>query len=92
MPGMLDETRAILRYVAEEFGTGTYVDLMAQYHPAGLVGTTRRDSYEEINRHLARGEYELAAKFAGELGLMRLDRRSRASGLQLPAAPAPAAT
>jgi putative pyruvate formate lyase activating enzyme len=92
MPGMLDETRAILRYVAEEFGTGTYVDLMAQYHPAGLVGTTRRDSYEEINRHLARGEYELAAKFAGELGLMRLDRRSRTSGLQLPAAPAPAAT
>jgi putative pyruvate formate lyase activating enzyme len=92
MPRMLDETRAILRYVAEELGTGTYVDLMAQYHPAGLVGTTRRDSYEEINRHLARGEYELAAMFAGELGLMRLDRRSRASGLQLPAAPAPAAT
>jgi putative pyruvate formate lyase activating enzyme len=86
---MLDETRAILRYVAAELGTGTYVDLMAQYDSTGLVGTTRRDSYEEINRHLARGEYELAA---GELGLMRLDRRSRASGLQLPAAPALAAT
>jgi hypothetical protein len=37
MPGMLEETRAILRYVAEELGTGTYVNLMAQYRPAGLV-------------------------------------------------------
>jgi putative pyruvate formate lyase activating enzyme len=28
MPGMLEETRAILRYIAEELGTGTYVNLM----------------------------------------------------------------
>ena len=36
MPGMLEETREILRYVAAELGTGTCLDLMAQYHPAGL--------------------------------------------------------
>jgi putative pyruvate formate lyase activating enzyme len=29
MPGMGAETRAILRYVAGELGTGTYVNLMA---------------------------------------------------------------
>ena len=92
MPGMLEETMAILQFVAAELGTGTYVDLMAQYYPAGLVGTNRRDSYEEINRHLARGEYDRAATFASELGLSRLDERSRASGLQLPAARAPAGT
>ncbi len=92
MPGMLDETQAILRFVAAELGAGTYVDLMAQYYPAGLVGTNRRDSYQEINRHLARGEYHRAATFARNLGLSRLDERSRASGLQLPAAPAPAGT
>lgn len=90
MPGMLDETREILRFVAAELGTGTYVDLMAQYHPAGLVGRNQRDGYHEIDRQLARDEYELAIRFACELGLTRLDRRSRASGLQLPAAPAPA--
>jgi hypothetical protein len=77
---------------AAELRTGTYVDLMAQYYPAGLVGTNRRDSYEEINRHLARGEYDRAATFASELGLSRLDERSRASGLQLPAVRAPAGT
>ena len=92
MPGMLDETRDILRFVAAELGTGTYVDLMAQYHPAGLVGRNQRDGYHEIDRQLARDEYELAARFADEFGLTRLDRRSRASGLQLPAAPASAGT
>jgi putative pyruvate formate lyase activating enzyme len=78
--------------VAAGLGTGTYVDLMAQYHPAGLVGTNQRDDYHQINRQLARGEYELAAQYASELGLTRLDERSRASSLQLPAAPAPAGT
>ncbi len=38
MPGTLEETREILRFVAAELGTGTYADLMARYHPAGLVG------------------------------------------------------
>jgi len=41
---------------------------------------------------LARDEYELAARFADEFGLTRLDRRSRASGLKSPAVPAPAGT
>ncbi len=84
MPGMLEQTQAILRFVAAELGAGTYVNLMAQYYPAGLVGRNGRDGYAEINRHLARGEYDRAAAFAGELGLRRLDERSCASGLQLP--------
>lgn len=83
MPGMLDETTAILRYVAGELGTDTYVDLMAQYYPAGLVGRRSRDGYLEINRRLSREEYDHAAKLAGELGLRRLDKRSRAAGLLL---------
>jgi putative pyruvate formate lyase activating enzyme len=84
MPGMPEETMAILRYMAEELGTGTYVDLMAQYRPAGLVGGDHRDGYHEINRRLARDEYDRAAAFADELGLRRLDQRSRASALLLP--------
>ncbi len=56
---------------------------MAQYHPAGLVGSDRRDGYHEIGRPLGRGEYELAAEF----GLTRLDQRSRASARLLATAP-----
>src|SRR5215204_2237347 len=35
MPGLLAETEAILRFVASELGPGTYVNVMAQYYPAG---------------------------------------------------------
>jgi putative pyruvate formate lyase activating enzyme len=91
MPGMLEETRAILRYVAAELGTGTYVNLMAQYRPAGLVGSNHCDGYPDA-RQLARDAYDRAAAFAWELGLRRLDQRSRASARQLPATPAPAGT
>ena len=87
MPGMLEETGAILRYVATDLGTDTYANLMAQYHPAGLVGSTHRDGYHEIARQLARDEYELAIEYT-DLGLRRLDQRSRAAVLQLPATPA----
>src|SRR5919197_5221985 len=38
MPGLHEETEAILRFVAEELGTGTYVNLMAQYYVSGKVG------------------------------------------------------
>jgi putative pyruvate formate lyase activating enzyme len=81
MPGMAEETAQILRWITGTLGPDTYVDLMAQYYPAGLVGRTDvRDPYQEINRHLHQDEYVRAAEFADELGLRRLDRRSVASG------------
>jgi putative pyruvate formate lyase activating enzyme len=73
MPGLLEETEAILRFVAEELGTGTYVNLMAQYYVSGKVG--RNGEYDEIARGIHREEYEQALALAGELGL-RLDPRS----------------
>jgi putative pyruvate formate lyase activating enzyme len=84
MPGMFDETAEILRWIAGVLGPDTYVDLMAQYYPAGLVGRTDvRDPYPEINRHLHRDEYVRAVELADQLGLSRLDRRSVASGYLL---------
>jgi putative pyruvate formate lyase activating enzyme len=82
MPGMLEETQAILGFVAEALGPDTYVDLMAQYYPAGLVGRDGKDGYPEINRHLYRQEYLHAVQMARDLGL-RLDARSVASARRL---------
>jgi putative pyruvate formate lyase activating enzyme len=82
MPGQLDETEAILRYVAEELGTGCYVNLMAQYYVSGKVG--QEGQYMEIARGIHREEYERALALATQLGL-RLDPRSRADGLALAA-------
>ena len=73
MPGLLEETEAILRWVADELGTGCYVNLMAQYYVSGRVG--QKGEYLEIARGVHRGEYEQALRLARELGL-RLDPRS----------------
>jgi putative pyruvate formate lyase activating enzyme len=83
MPGQLDETEAILRFVAEELGQGCYVNLMAQYYVSGKVG--QDGQYEEIARGINGVEYEQALAVATDLGL-RLDPRSRADGLALAAA------
>jgi putative pyruvate formate lyase activating enzyme len=82
MPGLLDETEAILRWVAEELGRGCYVNLMAQYYVSGKVG--KDGAYAEIARGLHPEEYAQALELAQELGL-RLDARSRDEGLALAA-------
>jgi putative pyruvate formate lyase activating enzyme len=73
MPGLLEETEAILRFVAEELGTDTYVNLMSQYYLSGKVG--QNGQYHEIARGIYREEYEQALGLARELGI-RLDPRS----------------
>ncbi len=73
MPGLLGETEAILRFAAAELGTGTYVNLMAQYYVSGKVG--QNGQYSEIARGIYREEYEQALALARQLGL-RLDPRS----------------
>jgi len=73
MPGLVEETEAILRFVAAELGTDTYVNLMAQYYVSGRVG--QNGQYPEIARGINREEYEQALALGRALGL-RLDPRS----------------
>jgi putative pyruvate formate lyase activating enzyme len=72
MPGLLEETETVLRFVAEQLGPGTYVNLMGQYYPAG-----KTERYAEIHRRPHAEELVRAYEIADELGLRRLDRRSR---------------
>jgi putative pyruvate formate lyase activating enzyme len=73
MPGALDETRAILKWIATELGPATYVNLMDQYRPEGKVNAA---SYPEINRRLTAAEFGSAQAMAADLGLRRLDVRN----------------
>ena len=82
MPGMVEESRAIFRWLAEEISPDTYVNIMAQYHPEHLVGRITYHggqagvvAYEEINRAPARGEIAEAYAAAEEAGLWRFDER-----------------
>jgi putative pyruvate formate lyase activating enzyme len=74
MPGMPQETEAVLRFLADELGPGAYVNVMPQYRPAGLV---RGGAYPEIARRPGRRELERAVALALDLGL-RVDARSAA--------------
>jgi putative pyruvate formate lyase activating enzyme len=78
MPGGLDDTRAILAWIARELGPGAYVNLMDQYYPAGRVNAT---TFPEINRRLTALEFAEARAIALDLGL-RLDVRRPHRGLR----------
>jgi len=75
MPGSLAGTREIMQWVARELSPDTYVNVMAQYNPAGKVSPQQ---YVEINRPLASDEYQEALAVARAAGLRRLDSRSAA--------------
>ncbi len=77
MPGELDETRAILEWIATELGPDTYVNLMDQYYPAGAVSADERGAarYPELTRRLTSAEFRTAKAIARDLGLRRLDER-----------------
>ena len=75
MPGLLDETEAILSFVADE--PGVYVTLMAQYYVSGWVG--KDGEYEEIARGVDREEYRRALALRDWFGL-RLDPAVSATG------------
>ncbi len=74
MPGCLDDTKAILRFLAEEVSPDTDVNIMAQYYPSNKVTF---DKYPELNRRITLDEYHGAIENAQQIGLQRLDERHR---------------
>lgn len=71
MPGCLDETRAILEWIARELGPASYVNLMDQYRPSHRVSAA---AFPEIARRPTGAELREARAIACDLGL-RLDGR-----------------
>ena len=82
MPGQLDESREIFRFLADELSPDTFVNIMGQYHPANLVGRPVETGpsagtvrYAEINRCPDFAELEAAYEAARSVGLWRFDKR-----------------
>ena len=74
MPGLLDDARAIVRFLAG-LSPDLYVNLMDQYYPAWKVETS--DRYTEIGRRITTDEFAEAHAAARAAGLWRLDTRWR---------------
>ena len=71
MPGNLEDTRAILRWLSSAISPRTYVNLMDQYRPAHKAG-----EFPEMRGGLSSGEFSEALRIARMEGLVRLDQRA----------------
>jgi putative pyruvate formate lyase activating enzyme len=70
MPEGVSGTAAMADFLARELSPDTYLNLMAQYRPAGQVS---RAALSEINRRITTGEYTEALAAARSAGLHRFD-------------------
>ncbi|HXY49813.1 MAG TPA: radical SAM protein [Terriglobales bacterium] len=75
MPRGAAGTAEIMQWIARELSTGTYVNLMAQYRPAGRVSANQ---YPELDRGITNQELQQAYQAALAAGLYRLDGDSAA--------------
>jgi putative pyruvate formate lyase activating enzyme len=80
MPGQLNESGSIFRWLAEAVSPDTYINIMAQYRPEHRVGTPRPGTqgparYPEIDRRPTSDELGEAYTHARRAGLWRFDER-----------------
>ncbi len=70
MPGGLDETGEIMRFLARMISKDTYVNVMDQYRPCG-----KAYQCPSIDRRLSSDEHRRAIGLARDAGLKRLDEK-----------------
>mmetsp|Transcript_19597 Transcript_19597/g.35341 ORF Transcript_19597/g.35341 Transcript_19597/m.35341 type:complete len:350 (-) Transcript_19597:456-1505(-) len=79
MPSLVEEGKAIMKWISDEISKDTYVHLMEQYRPDHLVGKGEVRSrggftkYDEINRPASKEEITVLRAYAGEVGLWRFE-------------------
>ncbi|KAK9472664.1 uncharacterized protein V1510DRAFT_416555 [Dipodascopsis tothii] len=80
MPGLADEGKAIMRFLAEEVSPDTFVHVMGQYFPSGHVGrkpptkSVQGERYSELNRPATDAEIDAVTDEARRVGLWRFNQ------------------
>lgn len=72
LPNNLAGTQTVVRFLAEEISTNTYLNLMDQYHPA-----YHASQFPRLNRPITSQEYQQALALARQFGLKRFDQEKR---------------
>jgi putative pyruvate formate lyase activating enzyme len=70
LPREMAATEQVLSFLAHEISSGTYINLMDQYHPC-----YRSDESPHLSSCLTGEEYQRAMTLCDRFGLWRLDRR-----------------
>jgi putative pyruvate formate lyase activating enzyme len=73
LPGGLAGTREIMRFIAREISTNSYVNIMSQYRPCG-----RAAEIKGLNALLSPADFQTALQQAAAEGITRLDKPRRA--------------
>ena len=73
LPSGLAGTREIMKFIAREISTHSYVNLMSQYRPCG-----RASEVNGLNVFLSPADFQTALQEAKEEGITRLDQPRRA--------------
>jgi len=63
LPGHAEESKKVLRSIAEELSAGVHISLMSQYHPTSFV-----EDHHDLGRSLYQSEYESVADEMEKLG------------------------
>lgn len=63
LPGQAEDSKKVLRTIAEELSPGVHLSLMSQYHPEGNL-----EKHPELNRSLYIEEYESVVEEMNSLG------------------------
>ena len=74
MPGALGDAARILEWLGHEISSDTYVNVMDQYLPNGMVAR-QPEKYGVLNRRITDDEHAQALRLARAAGLHRIDRR-----------------
>ena len=67
LPKNTNQSVAVLEYIGERFGTGTYLSLMSQYTPCGSL-----EAFPELRRRITEREYEKVVEAASGMGFMNV--------------------
>ena len=65
LPGNIENSKKILKWLKENLNEENYVSVMAQYFPTYLV--KEKEEYEELNRKLTKDEWKEIENFIDEL-------------------------
>lgn len=64
LPGYVEDSKTILRYLFETYGDNIFISIMSQYTPLENV-----TEFPEINRRVTQTEYDAVVNYAVDLGI-----------------------